>query len=106
MNMQFIIKLKECEVPGRMKGFKRTYYCADVDKNGEFFYVGIIFLFLKFFLNFLKNQVGTKSGEIIIFSLNNSIFRNSIQTSTGGVLSICSFDNFLYIGSGGLIYNF
>jgi WD40 repeat protein len=81
--MQFVLTSEPIALPGRISGFNRVYYGACIDPTGEFCYAG------------------TKTGELIVFSIKNAIFRTSEQVSSNGVISLCPFvDNQLFIGSG------
>ena len=79
-SMSYKITSAACQLPSA--GMSRTYTCSTCDTSGEYFYAG------------------TNSGEVVIFSLKNRVFRASIPLSSNGILCLMEMNGVLFASSG------
>ncbi|OMJ86838.1 hypothetical protein SteCoe_11542 [Stentor coeruleus] len=79
-SMSYKITTSACQLPSA--GMSRVYTCAACDTAGAYYFAG------------------TNSGEIIIFNIQNRVFRASIPLSSNGILCILETGGYLYVGSG------
>jgi hypothetical protein len=43
---------------------------------------------------------GTSVGEIMVFNMENLLYRAALPVATNGVLSVCAAGSFIYVGAG------
>jgi WD40 repeat protein len=79
-SMSYKISVAACQLPSA--GMSRVYTCATCNTAGDYFFAG------------------TNSGEIIIFNIQNRVFRASIPLSSNGLLSLLEHEGVLFAGSG------
>ncbi len=72
------------QLPGKIAGLTRQYTVARIDDTGNFLYVG------------------TKSGELMVFSIIHGIFRYASLICGHGICSLSTKGEYIYAGGGGL----